>query len=369
MTGRILILLLTTILLTTVPSAQAQQPSKVPRIGFLSTTSFPLARVEAFRQGLRELGWVEGRNITVEHRHPDKNFDQAAAELVRLSVDIIVTGGPTATRSAKEATTTIPIVFTGVGDPVGSGFVASLARPGGNVTGLSTISPELSGKRLELLKEAVSKVSRVAVLWNPGNPGSWANLKEIEIAALPLGLKLQLLEIRKAEELDNAFQAITKGKSEALILLGDPVVFSYRKRILELVAKNRLLAMDTASDYVEDGGLMSYAPNISCVPRSLHDAVIKVKGAACPYTVKVEIRLACFDLWRLLCLQTWMITDANMRGTPINRRRRELPAVHAQYDQIDARFMRRVEALELGKAPVMDLARRLAARAQETASR
>jgi len=155
--------LLITVLLIT-GFAEAQQPSKVPRIGFLSTTSFPLARVEAFRQGLRELGWVEGRNITVEHRHPEKNFDQAAAELVRLSVDIIVIGGPTATRSAKEATTTIPIVFTGVGDPVGTGFVASLARPGGNVTGLSTISPELSGKRLELLKEAVSKVSRVAVL-------------------------------------------------------------------------------------------------------------------------------------------------------------------------------------------------------------
>ena len=268
--------------------ADAQQAKKIPRIGFLSTTSFPLVRVEAFQQGLRELGWVEGRNITVEHRHPERNFDQAAADLVRLSVDIIVTGGPTATRSAKNATATIPIVFTGVGDPVGNGFVANLARPGGNVTGLSTISPELSGKRLELLKEAVSKVSRVAVLWNPGNPGSSVNLKEIEIAAPPLGLKLQLLEIRKAEEFDNAFLAITKGQSEALLLLGDPVAFSYRRRILELVARNRLPAMYTASDYVEDGGLMSYAPNISEQFRRAATYVDKILKGAKPADLPVE---------------------------------------------------------------------------------
>ena len=268
--------------------ADAQRPKKVPRIGFLSTTSFPLVRVEAFQQGLRELGWVEGRNITVEHRHPERNFDQAAADLVRLSADIIVTGGPTATRSAKNATATIPIVFTGVGDPVGNGFVASLARPGGNVTGLSTISPELSGKRLELLKETVFKVSRVAVLWNPGNPGSSANLKEIEIAAPPLGLKLQLLEIRKAEEFDNAFLAITKGQSEALLLLGDPVAFSYRRRILELVARNRLPAMYTASDYVEDGGLMSYAPNISEQFRRAATYVDKILKGAKPADLPVE---------------------------------------------------------------------------------
>jgi putative ABC transport system substrate-binding protein len=268
-------------------SVEAQQPKKVPRIGFLST-SLPLARVEAFRQGLRELGWVEGRNITVEQRYPEKNFDQAAAELVRRSVDIIVTGGPTATRSAKEATSTIPIVMAQDTDPVGNGFVASLARPGGNVTGLSTLSPELSGKRLELLKEAVSKVSRVAVLWNPGNPGSSANLKEIEIAAPPLGLKLQLLEIRTAEEFDNAFLAITKGQSEVLLLLGDPVMLSHRRRILELVAKNRLPAMYTASDYVEDGGLMSYAPNISEQFRRAATYVDKILKGAKPADLPVE---------------------------------------------------------------------------------
>src|SRR5262250_3287282 len=169
--------LLITVLLIT-GFAEAQQPSKVPRIGFLSTTSFPLARVEAFRQGLRELGWVEGRNITVEHRHPEKNFDQAAAELVRLSVDIIVTGGPTATRSAKNATATIPIVMGYDIDPVGNAFVASLAHPGGNITGLSGLVPELSGKQLELLKEIVPKLSRVAVLGNSTQPGNAQSLRE-----------------------------------------------------------------------------------------------------------------------------------------------------------------------------------------------
>jgi putative ABC transport system substrate-binding protein len=269
-------------------SASAQQPGKVPRIGFLTSTSFPAARVEAFRQGLRELSWVEGQSIAVEYRNAERNFDEAAAELVRLGVDLIVTAGPAATRSVKQATIKIPIVMVNVGDPVASGFVVSLARPGSNITGLSTISPELSGKRLELLKEAIPKVSRVAVFWNSSNPGSSEQLKEIEIAAPSLGLKLQFLEIPKPDEFSNAFLATTKGRSEAVILIGNPIAFSNRKCILEFAAKNRLPAMYPASDYVEDGGLMSYAPNIS--EQFMHAAtyVDKILKGAKPADLPVE---------------------------------------------------------------------------------
>ena len=267
--------------------AEAQQATKVPRIGFLITAP-SLARVEAFQQGLRELGWVEGKSIAVEYRYAEGNFDQAAAELVRLGIDVIVAGGPTATRSAKQATTKIPIVMANVSDPVALGFVGSLSRPGGNVTGFSTGSTELSGKRLELLKEAIPKVSRIGILWNPTNPGSAANLKETEIAASSLGLKPQLLEIRGPEEFNSAFSASVKGRAQALIILGNPIAFSYRKRIVELAAKSRLPAMYYSRDFTEVGGLMSNAPNIPEQFRRVATYVDKILKGVKPAELPVE---------------------------------------------------------------------------------
>ena len=184
--------------------AQAQQPTKIPRIGYLTAASLSAisARIEAFRQGLRELGYVEGKNIVIEWRYAEGKLDRLpalAAELVRLKVDVIVTAGPTATRAAKEATTTIPIVMAQDTDPVGNGFVASLARPGGNITGLSTLAPELSGKQLELLKEIVPKLSRVAVLGTSTNPGNAQMLKEMELAAGAFGVQLQYLDVLRSQ--------------------------------------------------------------------------------------------------------------------------------------------------------------------------
>jgi putative ABC transport system substrate-binding protein len=194
--------------------ADAQQPAKIPRIGYLGSTSVS-ARTEAFRQGLRELGYVEGKNIVIEWRPHEGKVDRLpalAAELVRLKVDIIITAGAPAARTAKEATLTIPIVMTQIGDPVGSGFVASLARPGGNITGLSTLAPELSGKRLELLKEIVPKLSRVAVFGTSTTPDNAPSLKEVELAAKALGVKLQYLNVLGPKDFETAFQAAVKGR-------------------------------------------------------------------------------------------------------------------------------------------------------------
>ena len=196
--------------------AQAQQPTKVPRIGYLSATSPSVnpTRIEAFRQGLRELGYVEGKNIIIEWRYAEGKLDrlrELATDLVRLKVDVIVTGGPTPTPAVKEATTTIPIVMGYDNDPVGSGFVASLARPGGNITGLSALSPELSGKRLELLKEIIPRLSRVAVLGTSNYPGNSQALREVELAAGEFGVKLQYLDIRDLKDIETAFRAASKG--------------------------------------------------------------------------------------------------------------------------------------------------------------
>ena len=204
MNRKIFCLALCALLFALCVSAQAQQPAKVPRIGYLTadSPSADSARTEAFRQGLRELGYVEGKNIVIEWRYAEGKLDRLpalAAELVRLKVDVIVTAGRTATRAAKEATKTIPIVMTQDSDPVGNGFVASLARPGGNITGLSTLSPELSGKRLELLKEIVPKLSRVAVLGTSTNPGNAQTLKEMELAAGAFGVKLQYLDVLESQ--------------------------------------------------------------------------------------------------------------------------------------------------------------------------
>ncbi len=207
MIGKLCFWLLTTMLLTAAAPATAQQATKVPRIGYVTTVSPSTIsdRVEAFRQGLRELGYVEGKNIVIELRFGEGKPDRLpalAAELVRLKVDVIVTTGPTVTRAAKEATSTIPIVMSTDPDPVANGFVASLARPGGNITGLSTLAPEISGKRLELLKETVTKLSRVAVLGNSTSPGNAQSLREVELAAGALGVKLQYLDVLDSKDIE-----------------------------------------------------------------------------------------------------------------------------------------------------------------------
>jgi putative ABC transport system substrate-binding protein len=253
-------------LLTSVCPAEAQQPTKVPRIGYLggASTSANAARIEAFRQGLRELGYVEGKNIVIEWRSSEGKADRLpglAAELVRLKVDVIVTGGAAATRPAKEATVTIPIVMAQDNDPVGNGFVASLARPGGNITGLSNYAPELAGKRLEILKEIIPKLSRVAVLGTSTQPGYAQVLKEIELAAGALKVKLQYLDILGSKDIETAFRAATKGRAQAVLMLSSAVLGSQRTQIAELTVKSRLPAIYPQTEYTEAGGLMYYGVN------------------------------------------------------------------------------------------------------------
>src|SRR2546427_1104729 len=251
------------VLVVTGAAAEAQQPAKVPRIGYLTgaTPDGQSARVEAFRQGLRELGYVEGKNIVIEYRWAEGKIERLpdlATELVRLKVDVIVTAGPASTRPAKEATVTIPIVMGFAGDPVGSGFVASLARPGGNITGLSTLATEISGKQLELLKEIVPKLSRVAVLGNSTFPGNAQMLRETELAAGAFKVQLQYLDILGPKDIETVFQAATKGRADAVLALASQVLTSHRKQLVELAVKSRLPAIYDRPEFVEDGGLMSY---------------------------------------------------------------------------------------------------------------
>ncbi len=241
--------------------AEAQQPAKIPRIGFLIGTSASpnLARIEAFRQGLRELGYLEGKNIVIEWRYAEGKRERVpalAAELVRLKVEVIVTAGALTTRPAKEATVTIPIVMAQDPDPVGSEFVASLARPGGNITGLSSLAPEISGKRLELLNEIVPKISRVAVLGTSTNPGNAQAVKETEIAAAAFAVKLQYLDVLGPKDIEIAFQAGSKGRADAGLVLGGPVLNSHRTQVADLAAKNRLPAVYGQSEFMDAGGLM-----------------------------------------------------------------------------------------------------------------
>jgi putative tryptophan/tyrosine transport system substrate-binding protein len=274
-------------------AAAAQQPGKVPQIGFISG-GFPsgsLGNVEAFRKGLRELGYVEGKNIKVEFRYAEtkvERYPEFLAELIRLKVDVIVTSSTPPTLAAKDATKTVPIVFVAVGDPVVSGLVASLARPGGNLTGLSILAPELSGKRLELLKEAVPRLSRVAILYNPANPATTPILKEIDAAAQALGLQLQSLEARNIKEFESAFQAATRGNAKALAVLVDPLFTSNRKRIVELATKNRLPAIYSWTEFVDDGGLMSYGPSFPDLFRRAATYVDKILKGRTPADLPVE---------------------------------------------------------------------------------
>ncbi len=273
--------------------AEAQQPAKVPRIGFLATTplSANLARIEAFRQGLRELSYVEGKNIVIEWRSAEGKADRLPAlldELVRLKVDVIVTAGPATTRAAKEATSTIPIVMAQVGDPVGSGFVASLARPGGNITGLSTLAPELSGKRLELLKEVVPRLARVAVFGTSTNPDTAQSLKEIELAAGAFKVQLQYLDVLDPKDIETAFRAASKGRAGAVLMLGNPVATSQRTQITDLAVKNRLPAIYDRPEFVEDGGLMTYGVSQNDLFRRAATYVDKILKGRKPADLPVE---------------------------------------------------------------------------------
>jgi putative ABC transport system substrate-binding protein len=274
--------------------AAAQQAKKIPRIGFLASVSASsdADRIEAFRQGLRELGYVEGQNVTIEYRWADGRFEQLpdlAAELVRLKVDVIVAVVTQASLAAKKATGTIPIVMVGVSDPVGSGLVASLARPGTNITGTSSMTAEIIGKLLELLKETLPKISRVAALWNPANPVFQAlQLRETEVAARALGVQLQILEARGPDEIDRAFAAMVKERTKALLILGDPVFTSHRKRIADLAAKYRLPAVSGTREYVEAGGLMAYGPSFPDMHRRAATYVDKILKGTKPADLPVE---------------------------------------------------------------------------------
>ena len=273
--------------------AQAQQPTKVYRIGYLTNASLSsvAARTEAFHQGLRELGYVEGKNIVIEWRSTEGKADRQpglAAELVRLKVDVIVTGGPAATRAAKEATVAIPIVMAFDIDPVGSGFVATLARPGGNITGLSTLSPEISGKRLELLKEIVPKLSRVAVLGNSTVPGNAQALRETERAAGALKVQLQYLEVQGPKDVETAFREASKRRADAVLVLQSAVLTSHRKQLIELAVKRRLPAIYDRAEFVEDGGLMTYSVSSTDLFRRAAYYVDKILKGAKPADLPIE---------------------------------------------------------------------------------
>jgi putative ABC transport system substrate-binding protein len=280
------------ILLLVAPFATEAQPTeKISRIGFLRRTSPQPSDFEAFRQGLRELGHIEGQNIAIAQRYANEVADRLpdlAAELVRLKVDLIVVDGTATARAAKAATQTIPIVFTLAVDPVGTGLVANFARPGGNVTGLTQMAPELNGKRLELLKDLVPGLSRVAVLLNPANPSVPLQLREIEAAAQALGVQLQVFEVRDPKEFDRAFSAMAEGRARALTPLTDAMFFSRRGRIVQLASKNRLPAIYEERRFVEAGGLMSYATSIPDLWRRAAAYADKILKGAKPGDLPVE---------------------------------------------------------------------------------
>ena len=293
MRKKIFRLALSTLLFALSVSAQAQQPTKVPRVGFQSDApaSSVTARTEAFRQGLRELGYIEGKNIIIEWRYGEGKIEhrsELAAELVRLKVDVIVSAGPTVTRALKEATSTIPIVMAQDTDPVGSGFVASLARPGGNITGLATLSSEISGKQLELLTEIVPRLSRVAVIGNSTTPGDAQALKEAELAAAAFKVQLQYLEVRNPKDIDTAFRAANKGRADALLVLGNPVLNAHRTQVVDRAAKGRLPATYSRPEFIAAGGLMYYGTNYNDLSRRAATYVDKILKGTKPADLPVE---------------------------------------------------------------------------------
>jgi len=275
-------------------SAQAQQPAKMPRIGYVSGSDpkTPGYQVEAFRQGLRELGYIEGKNILVEYRYVEGRLDRVPAlvgELVQLKVDVLVATFTIAIRAAKQATKTIPIIMVSATDPVAAGFVDSLARPGGNITGVVRLIRELSSKRLELLKEAVPRISRVGVLWDGNAPGPAIAVKEYEAAARSLKLEFQSLEVRGPDpDVDGAFQAAAKGRANALIVVRNNVVDRHSKRIVDLAIKNRLPSVWEGGEFVQSGGLMSYSSDDAANFRRVATYVDRILKGAKPADLPVE---------------------------------------------------------------------------------
>lgn len=285
----VLIVLLALGILAVPLAAEAQQPTKVRRIGVLWPVADD-ANLEVFRKALRELGHVEGQDILLEYRYArgkDELLPDLAAELVRLKVDLILTWGVTAARVAKKATTTIPIVNGSMSDPVGAGLVPSLARPGGNLTGLTSQTPVLSGKRVELIKEMVPRLSRVAVLSTP-NPTARLGLRETEVAARSMGLTLQALEVRGPNDFDAAFSAMARERAEALIVLADLMFVHHLKRLADLAAKHRLPTTHFSQEFVEAGGLMSYSPSFSDMFGRAAIYVDKILKGAKPADLPIE---------------------------------------------------------------------------------
>ena len=274
-------------------SAHAQQPAKIPRIGVLagSSAAGEAPRVEAFRQGLRDLGHFEDKNIAIEYRYANARFDKLPAladELIQLKVDVLVVSTTAAVQAAKNATRTIPIVFFGVYDPVAAGLIDSLARPGGNVTGFTNIATMLAGKRLELLKETVPKLARVAVLYDPKCPGCVPQWNESQRQARELGLQLHSMEVSSADKLEAAFKEAVKARSAALAVTADPFANANRKQIADLATKARLPAIYPWGEFVDSGGLMSYGPNFAAVGRDAARYVDKILKGAKPADLPVE---------------------------------------------------------------------------------
>jgi putative ABC transport system substrate-binding protein len=274
--------------------AEAQQPEKVHRIGYLSpvSSSRDSTRRDGFLQGLRQHGYIQGQNLVIEYRFADGDLDRQdalAAELVRLNVDLMLAGGGTPTaRAAKNATHTIPIVMTNAADPVADGLIASLAHPGGNITGLTAVTPDLSAKRLELLKETVPNVSRVAALWNPVVHERATDFKEAQAAAEVFHIQLQSLEVRDADHFERAFVAATKERAQALIILPDPLTNTHQARIVDFAVRKRLPTMFSQRPPVDAGGLMSYSPNYEALFRRAATYVDKILKGAKPADLPVE---------------------------------------------------------------------------------
>jgi putative ABC transport system substrate-binding protein len=271
-------------------SAEAQHPGKISKIGILRSGSPGDANIEGFRQGLRELGYIEGQNVVMEYRWVDRDdrLLELARELVQKKVDVILTGSTPATIAAKEATKTIPIVFGALSDPVGVGLVASLARPGGNITGMSLLAPELWPKRLELLKETVPKLSRVAMLWNRSNPGMAARAKETQDAAHHMGVAVQDRGAKDSQELENIFNVITKDPPDGLLTMLDPFTTLHLKHIVDFTANHHLPGMYEERRFVQAGGLMSYGPNVVNLYRRAATYVDKILKGSKPADLPVE---------------------------------------------------------------------------------
>ena len=293
MTSKITVLTLCAMLLVLCGSALAQQPKKLPRVGFLTAGSPTTiaARIEALRQGLRELGYSEDKNVVIEWRFAEGKLDRLpalVAELVQLKVDVIVSAGAAVTGPAKDATSAIPIVMAQDTDPVGNGFVASLARPGGNITGLSSYSAELNGKRVELLKEIVPKFSRLAVVGQSTYPGNAQSVKETELAAGALKVQVQYLDVLDPKDIETAFREAGKWRADGVLMLQNNVLNSQRKQTVDLAIKSRLPTIYYAPEFLETGGLMSYATSINDLYRRSATYVDKILKGAKPADLPVE---------------------------------------------------------------------------------